>query len=242
MSLKDLLEHRRSVRVYDNQKPIDSDKVRDCLEQATLAPNSSNLQLWEFIHITDKSYNDAITDACLGQTAASTADQWVVFVTRQDLHRKRAQFVLNFEKGNIDRNSPAARKAKRIAVRETYYGKLMPFLYSRCFRLMGVFRWLLVTVMGWFRPVVREVTETHMRGVAHKSCALAAQTFMLAMAEKGYDTCPMEGFDSRRVKQLLNLPRSAKINMIISCGIRKGNEGIWGERCRVPFDEVYRRI
>mgnify|MGYP000530717444 FL=1 len=86
MSLKDLLEYRRSVRVYDNQKPIDTDQVRDCLEQATLAPNSSNLQLWEFIHITDKSYTDAITDACLGQTAASTADQWVVFVTRQDLH------------------------------------------------------------------------------------------------------------------------------------------------------------
>jgi len=52
----------------------------------------------------------------------------------------------------------------------------------------------------------------------------------------------MEGFDSRRVKRLLNLPNSAKINMIISCGIRKGNEGIWGERCRVPFDEVYKRI
>ena len=26
MSLKDLLEYRRSVRVYDNQKPIDSDQ------------------------------------------------------------------------------------------------------------------------------------------------------------------------------------------------------------------------
>ena len=81
-----------------------------------------------------------------------------------------------------------------------------------------------------------------MRGVAHKSCALAAQTFMLAMAEKGYDTCPMEGFDSRRAKRLLKLPNSAKINMIISCGIRKGNDGIWGERCRVSFDEVYKQI
>jgi hypothetical protein len=27
--------------------------------------------------------------------------------------------------------------------------------------------------------------------------------------------------------------------MVISCGIRKGNEGIWGERFRVPFEEVY---
>ena len=65
---------------------------------------------------------------------------------------------------------------------------------------------------------------------------------MIVMAEQGYDTCPMEGFDSRRVKNILKLPYGAEINMIISCGKRKGNEGIWGERYRVPFDEVYKRI
>jgi nitroreductase len=52
----------------------------------------------------------------------------------------------------------------------------------------------------------------------------------------------MEGFDSKRVKNILSLPFGAEINMIISCGKRKGNEGIWGERYRVPFDEVYKEI
>lgn len=99
-------------------------------------------------------------------------------------------------------------------------------------------RVLMVEVMGLFRPVVREVSESQMSAVVHKSCALAAQTFMLAMAEKGYDTCPMEGFDSKLIKKMLHLPRGSNINMIISCGIRK-EEGIWGERCRVPFEEVY---
>jgi hypothetical protein len=28
--------------------------------------------------------------------------------------------------------------------------------------------------------------------------------------------------------------------MVVACGIRKGEEGIFGERCRVPFDEVYK--
>jgi len=117
----------------------------------------------------------------------------------------------------------------------------MPFLYARFFRLLGIVRKLTVFVMGMFRPVVREVSETQMRTVVHKSCALAAQTFMLAMAEKGYDTCPMEGFDSKKMKKLLQLPRGTDINMIISCGIRDGNKGIWGDRCRVPFEEVYER-
>ena len=46
-----------------------------------------------------------------------------------------------------------------------------------------------------------------MNTVVHKSCALVAQTFMLAMAEEKYDTCPLEGFDTWKIKKLLNLPR-----------------------------------
>jgi nitroreductase len=64
---------------------------------------------------------------------------------------------------------------------------------------------------------------------------------MLSMAAEKYDTCPMEGFDSLRVKKILNLPKSAEINMIIACGIRKP-EGIFTERIRVPFNEVYKKI
>lgn len=241
MNLQNLLAHRRSVRLFSDKKSIPPSDVEDCLKQATLAPTSSNMQLWQFIHLVDDKWREGLTKACLGQTAASSAIQWVVFVTRQDLFRSRAKFLLNFEKGNIERNSPLERQAKRIAVREVYYGRLMPFLYARFFRLLGIVRKLIVFFMGMFRPVVREVSETQMRTVVHKSCALAAQTFMLAMAEKGYDTCPMEGFDSKKVKKLLQLPRGTDINMIISCGIRDGNKGIWGDRCRVPFEEVYER-
>jgi nitroreductase len=47
----------------------------------------------------------------------------------------------------------------------------------------------------------------------------------------------MEGFDKKRVKKALGLPRGAEINMIISVG--KGTEpGIWGPRFRVPYEEV----
>ena len=33
MSLLDLLQYRRSVRYYDPDKPLDSEKVRHCLQQ-----------------------------------------------------------------------------------------------------------------------------------------------------------------------------------------------------------------
>lgn len=158
------------------------------------------------------------------------------------MYKKRAKFVLDFEEGNIRRNSPKERQEKRIRDRKLYYGKLMPFIYARFFGLLGLFRVILARTISLFRPMMLEVSECDMRVTVNKSCALAAQTFMIAMANEGYDTCPLEGFDSRRMKKLLKLPHGAGINMVIPCGIRDGNKGIWGERGRVPFDEIYHRI
>ena len=234
MNLEEVLNYRRSVRVFDKTKPLDPEKVKHCLELATLAPNSSNMQLWEFYQVIQPELLAKISKACLDQTATSTASEVVVFVTRQDLYRSRAKFVLDFERGNVRRNSPKERQEKRIKDRELYYGKLMPFLYARFFRILGLLRSVLAKAIGLFRPIVREVSESDMRVVA--------QTFMIAMANEGYDTCPLEGFDSKQMKKLLKLPHGAEVNMVIACGIRDGNKGIWGERGRVPFDEVYHRV
>jgi len=60
---------------------------------------------------------------------------------------------------------------------------------------------------------------------------------MLSIAAEGFESCPMEGFDQVRVKKQLNLPRGAEINMII--GVGKGtNDGVWGPRFRIPYEEV----
>ena len=52
MNLDEVLHYRRSVRAYDRTKLIDPERIKHCLELATLAPNSSDMQLWEFYHIT----------------------------------------------------------------------------------------------------------------------------------------------------------------------------------------------
>lgn len=241
MTFEETVRYRRSVRKYDPDKEIDTETVKRCIELATLAPASSNMQLWEFYHVTSPEILRKLTHACLDQSAARTAKQMVVFVTRRDLFRKRAKSVLNFEMGNIQRNSPPERQENRIKNRKLYYGYLMPFFYGKFFGLLGWFRKFLSFCIGLFRPITRQVSESDVRVVVHKTCGLAAQTFMLAMANEGYDTCPMEGLDSRVAKKALRLPRGAQINMIISCGVRLP-EGIWGEQYRVPFSEVYREV
>jgi len=240
MTLEEIINYRRSVRHYKDL-PIDSEKVRQCIELATLAPNSSNMQLWEFYHITSPEIIKELSVACLNQESATTAQQMVVFVTRQDLYRKRAKKMIELETQNVLKNSPEEKQEKRIKRWQLYYGKVMPFLYSHFMGIPGIVRKALVSIIGLFRPITYQVSENDMRVVVHKTCALAAQTFMLAMANESYDTCPMEGFDSRKVKRILNLPLGAEINMIVSCGIRE-ERGVWGDRMRVPFDEVYHRI
>ncbi|MBK8698513.1 MAG: nitroreductase family protein [Saprospiraceae bacterium] len=240
MTFEEVVNHRRSIRYYKDL-PIDPVKVKHCIELASLAPNSSNMQLWEFHHITDPVIVKQLAVACLDQKAASTARQMVVFVTRRDLFLKRSKRILELETQNIIRNSPKERQKNRIRQRELYYGKVIPFLYARFFGIVGLIRMILVNIIGLFRPVFYQVSENDIRVVVHKTCALAAQTFMLAMANEGYDTCPMEGFDSRRVKRILQLPYGAEINMVVSCGMRD-DQGVWGERIRIPFNEVYKEI
>jgi len=241
MNLKEVLNYRRAIRVYDT-KNIDADKVKECLELATLAPTSDNMQLYEFYHITDQELMKKIAHACLDQTSVVTANQFVVFVARQDLYRKRSKSILDFERENIKRNSPKEKWEKRIKKKEVHYQKILRLLYSRFFGLIGLFRVLLSKVIGLFRPIIRQVSENDMRVVVHRSIALVSQTFMIAMANEGYDTCPLEGFDSKRVKKILQLPFYTEVSLIISCGIRDAEKEVLGERYRVPFQEVYHKM
>jgi len=240
MTFPEIVHYRRSVRLYKPQ-PIDPERVKNCLELAALSPNSSNMQLWEFYHITDAEVLKKMAVACLNQTAASTAQQMVVFVTRQDLFLNRRQKMMALETENVLKNSPIEKQGKRIKRWKMYYGRVIPFLYARFFGVLGLFRKIMVNLIGLFRPIFYQVAESDLRVVVHKTCGLAAQTFMLAMANEGYDTCPMEGFDSRYVKRILNLPYGAEVNMVISCGIRDAG-GVWGDRMRIPFEEVYKKV
>jgi len=95
MEFSEAVKRRRSVRKYDPNQPIDPEKVKDCLKLATLAPNSSNMQLWEFYHLTEKEDLKKMSRFCFEQNAAKTAQQMVVMVVRKDLWRKRIKSHLN---------------------------------------------------------------------------------------------------------------------------------------------------
>jgi nitroreductase len=239
-TVSEAIAYRRSTRVYKNDN-IDTSKVKECLVNASLAPTSSNLQLWEFYHVTNQEKLKQLAEACFNQSAAKTAKQLVVIVARKDLWRKRALANIDFLNKVYDKDDLSERDLKRKKMATNYYSKLIPTIYTDFLGVLGYIKFLIFQIIGLFKPIYRQTRLSDMRIVAHKSAGLAAQNFMTSMAAIGYDTCPMEGSDTLRVKQILGLPGGAEINMIISCGIRD-DQGIYGPRFRVPFESVYFEI
>lgn len=232
-----IIEFRRSNRKFDPNVPVPEAVIERSLKRAILSPNSSNMQLWSFHWIHTPSEKEKVAALCLGQSAARTAQELVVFVTRPDQWQARKNWHLAQVNKEI-KGEPT--KAQKMMLQ--YYGKVMPLLYAADpFRVIAALRLTISFFGGLFKPFYRTGGASAVSIVTHKSCALAAQTFMLSVAAEGFHSCPLEGFDAKRLKRYLKLPYRAEINMVVAVGL--GTEpGIWGERVRVPYEEVVEKI
>lgn len=233
LEFRKLVEARRSVRKY-TAEPIPDEIVDDCLDLALLAPNSSNLQSWEFYRIKDLDIKRDIVTACFSQSAAKTAAELIVCVARRDTWRKHSKQMLN-EFAKLPIETP---KVVKI-----YYGKLVPFFYTvGWFNILTPLKWVFNTLVGMFKVVPRDpISSFGINTWAVKSTALACENLMLAFRSHGYDTCPMEGFDSWKVKKAMGLSCKAEIVMIISAG-RRDKGGVYGPRVRFPRSQFVKTL
>ena len=235
-----MVQSRRAVRLFDPNQPVPPDVIERSLERAVLSPNSSNLQLWEFYWIRTPEKRAQMTDICLGQNAAKTAQEIINVVVRKDLWRQRCEQVVEQQIAYFKEafGEPLTEQQKRILV---YWQKYIPLLYNSGFGLIDIGKRLFAWGRGLRAATPREVTSGQMRISAHRSVALAAMTFMHSLTAEGFDSCPMEGFDSRRLKRLLELPRSAEVSMVIAIGKRL-EKGVYGPRLRIPTQNVVFKI
>ena len=223
-----VVESRRSVRVYD-ETPIPEEIVNKCLDLALLAPNSSNLQPWEFHWVKSPEKKEKIVEACFSQPAAKTASEIIVAVARTKTWKKNAEQMVQVLESQ-DKEVPQAAL--------DYYKRLAPFVYTQGpFGILGFLKRIAFFFIGFFKVLPREpVSHAHMKTWAVKSTALACQNLMLAFRAFGYDTCPMEGLDSKRVKKILKLSRDSVITMAISAG-KRSDKGVYGAQVRFPREQ-----
>ena len=62
MALMDLILHRHSIRRYLD-RPVEREKIMQCLEAARLAPSASNSQPWHFVVVDEPALKNKLCDA-----------------------------------------------------------------------------------------------------------------------------------------------------------------------------------
>jgi nitroreductase len=208
----DAIFHRRAVKLFE---PVEiSQGLRDkILNAARHAPSSFNSQPYRLYWVGSAAKKAAVAKLCLGQRPAETASALVVVVadigslsatTRAQAEWMRAS---NFTEEKI-RDYERTAKIGRIL--------FMPGPFGIFAALKRAVFWLLNL---WMTSGMPPLSRQDIFKWATKSTSLACQNLMIAAEALGVNTCPMEGFDGRRLSQYLGLSRRYhEIVMVIAIG------------------------
>lgn len=222
---------RRSIRRFTDE-PVPDEVIEDCLDLAMLAPNSCNLQPWEFHVVREPGLRRRLAHACLDQNAAKTAPVLIGVVARTDTWNEACDLTIS--------EWPDERMPKLV---ETFYKRVAKIQYYQGpLGSFGLLKKAFYGLVGLVRPVPRgPYSPAEMTTWAVKSTALAAENLMLALRAHGFDSCPMEGMDEVRVRKLLDLPGDATVVMVLAAG-RRGPGSIYNKRYRFDRERYIRRL
>lgn len=210
----DAIRQRRAVKVFE---PVQiSEGLRELiLDAARHAPSSFNMQPYRIYWVSSAAHKAIVAKLCLGQSPAQTASALVVVVADIGSMKATAQAQAewmrknNFEEDKI-RDYERTAKIGRIL--------FMP-------GPLGIFgaikRGLLWSVNLWRIIGMPPLSHSEILKWATKSTSLACQNLMIAAEALGLNTCPLEGFDRRRLSRHLNLSSHyQEIVMVIAIGKR----------------------
>jgi nitroreductase len=210
----DAIFHRRAIKSFD---PVEiPPALRDqILNAARVAPSSFNMQPYRFYWVESPSQRNIAARLCLAQSPAVTASALVVAVADIGSLQSTSQLQLDWMRktGFSDdkiRNYERTAKIGRIIFTPGPFG------------IFGAFKWMIFRLVNFWKTIgMPPVSRQDLFKWATKSTSLACQNLMIAAEALGLNTCPMEGFDGRRLSKFLGLsPRFQEIVMVIAIGKR----------------------
>jgi nitroreductase len=208
----DSIFQRRAVKVFEPVE-ISEELCEQILNAARHAPSSFNIQPYKFYWVQSATRKAVVAKLCLGQKPAETASALVVAVA--DLGSLSATL-----QGQLEwmRRSDFSEEKIHDFERNTKIGRIlfMPGPFGMFAAIKRAFFHLLnLRMVSGMPPLSRQ----DLFKWATKSTSLACQNLMIAAEALGMNTCPMEGFDSRRLSQNLSLStRHQEIVMVIAIG------------------------
>jgi nitroreductase len=208
----DALFQRRAIKVFDGGE-IPQALRQQVLEAARVAPSSFNSQPYSFYWVESPAAKEAVARLCMGQRPAVTASALIVAVADLGLWKVTTQ-------GQLQWMRQQGFSPKKISEYETKAKFAKWFYIQGWFGVFGAIKWIILRVLHFWKTIgMAPVSRQGLFKWATKSTALACENLMIAAEALGLNTCPMEGFDGRRLSQFLGLsPRYHEIVMVIAIG------------------------
>ena len=225
--LSDLLRLARTRRATRDFEPHDVPEatLRQCLDAARWAPSGYNLQPTHFIVVRDAAQRKRLRWACFDQRQLEEAPAVVVFAGHKHAASEHFETVLS-----MDREAGATNDHY-----EQLLQKYVPLAFNTGPLGFG-WAWKALAPLGrYLGAAVPSIPAVHRRYWLAKQTALAAMNFMLAAHAAGLASCPMEGFDERRVRQVLNMPRPAVPIVVVPVGYPAKRPRV---KTRLPADHL----
>jgi nitroreductase len=205
---------RRAVRDFDGI-PIPDDDVEALIGEALLAPSSGNSQPYVIHWLRDPAMMAAGAEACRNQRAARSASTLLVFVAGT---RFALETVSAFA-AYVESTGELSERSRRYHLRESKKGR--SFLRIAPWSLWSPLVSLLTKVVPSF--TLLPMGPSGVRHWAVRSALFAAQTILLAASARGLDSCPMEGFNPRKLGRILGLERGDVIALVVALGRRRSH-------------------
>jgi nitroreductase len=207
----DPLLNRRAIKHFD---PIEiPDQLRgQILNAARSAPSSFNMQPYRFYWVQTPPMKQIAAKLCMGQLPAVTASALVVAVADIGSWRSTTQAHLEWIRTSGVSEGEVSEHEKK-----SKFARL--FFVQGWFDILGALKWIILRVLNFWKTIgMPPVSRQGLFKWAVKSTSLACGNLMIAAEALGLNTCPMEGFDGRRLSKFLKLSPHHEIVMVIAIG------------------------
>src|SRR5215470_16184744 len=220
---------RRAVKLFEPVE-ISSEMREQILHAARQAPSSFNVQPYRIYWIGSAARRAVVARLCLGQKPAETASALIVAVADIGSMSATTEAQLAW----MRRNHFAGGKIRDYQ-RTAKIGRIL--FMPGPLNMFAALKWVLFWLLNLFKVMGTPPLFRHdLFKWATKGTSLACENLMIAAEVLGLNTCPMEGFDGRRLSQYLGLSsRYHEIVMVIAIG-KKSQAYVSPPQWRRPLD------
>jgi nitroreductase len=204
---------RRAVKIFDPVQ-ISEDIREQILNAARHAPSSFNSQPYRLYWIETAKQRTAVAELCMGQKPAQTASALVVVVADIASLAATSQSQLEWMRSRTEFGEAKLLDFERTAK----IGRIL--FMPGPLGIFGALKWALFRLLNLWKVMgMPPTSRKDLFKWAIKSTSLACENLMIAAEALGINTCPMEGFDGRRLSKYLSLSRRhQEIVMVIAMG------------------------